>query len=149
MTNSRFKRGSDPKNASRFRNSIGKYKVYRGPQCRNCAACVVSCPDGVHFKAGNAPGLPMIICASAPIPAQNPTILSPNAPQAPQVGLNPIMSSLGDYRWPAELLMSTWYQAETGELPDMDLEYRTGNSGGGFDKLRFRFPDTPPGYPCR
>jgi glutamate synthase domain-containing protein 2 len=53
------------------------------------------------------------------------------------------MKALGDYRWTAELLMSTWYQAETGELPNVDLEYRVGDSGGGFDKLRFRFPDKP------
>jgi glutamate synthase domain-containing protein 2 len=55
-----------------------------------------------------------------------------------------MVSALGDYRWTADLLMSTWYQAETGELPPVDLEYRVGNSGGGFDKLRFRFPEKPP-----
>jgi glutamate synthase domain-containing protein 2 len=35
--------------------------------------------------------------------------------------------------------MSTWHMAETGRLPDNDLEYRVGDSGGGFDKLRFAF----------
>jgi glutamate synthase domain-containing protein 2 len=32
-------------------------------------------------------------------------------------------------------------QAETGEVPRADVEYRVGNSQGGFDKLRFRFPE--------
>ncbi len=47
--------------------------------------------------------------------------------------------ALGDYRWPAELILSTWYQAGSGEPPKNELEYRTGASGGGFDKLDFKF----------
>ncbi len=57
--------------------------------------------------------------------------------------------ALGDYRWPAELILSTWYQAGTGEPPDNELEFRTGDSGGGFDKLDFKFlseeQQLPPG----
>jgi glutamate synthase domain-containing protein 2 len=51
---------------------------------------------------------------------------------------------LGDKRWSPELLMSAWLMAETGRLPKHDLEYRIGESGGGFDKMRLRFPPTPP-----
>jgi glutamate synthase domain-containing protein 2 len=40
--------------------------------------------------------------------------------------------------------MSTWFMAETGQLPKNGIEYRTGDSGGGFDKLRFRFPRRAP-----
>lgn len=47
--------------------------------------------------------------------------------------------SLGDYRWTADLILSTWTQAETGRPPSNGLEYRTGNSGGGFDVLDFKF----------
>ncbi|MBC8496895.1 MAG: FMN-binding glutamate synthase family protein [Anaerolineales bacterium] len=47
--------------------------------------------------------------------------------------------AMGDYRWPAEMILSTWYQAGTREPPDNELEYRTGDSGGGFDKLDFKF----------
>jgi len=47
--------------------------------------------------------------------------------------------ALGDARWPAELILATWYQAGTGEPPENGLEYRTGDSGGGFDKLDFKF----------
>jgi len=51
-------------------------------------------------------------------------------------GLPPAM---GDSRWPAELILSTWHQAATGHPPENGLEYRTGNSGGGFDLLDFKF----------
>lgn len=50
------------------------------------------------------------------------------------------MPALGDYRWTADLILSTWVQAETGQPPTNGLEYRMGNSGGGFDALDFKFP---------
>ena len=67
----------------------------------------------------------------------------------PEMGFAP--PALGDRRWTPELILSTWVQAETGALPTGDLEYRTGHSGGGFDRLDFKFllesewlpPDTP------
>jgi glutamate synthase domain-containing protein 2 len=55
------------------------------------------------------------------------------------------MPALGDQRWTADLILSTWLMAETGCPPrecDSDepaLEYRTGDSGGGFDVLDFKF----------
>ena len=49
--------------------------------------------------------------------------------------------ALGDARWTDELIASTWYMAETGECPD-HLNYKTGKSGGGFDKLAFK--ELPP-----
>jgi glutamate synthase domain-containing protein 2 len=47
--------------------------------------------------------------------------------------------ALGDFRWTADLIYSTWVQAETGRPPQNGLEYRTGDSGGGFDVLDFAF----------
>ncbi len=47
--------------------------------------------------------------------------------------------ALGDPRWPAEMILATWYQAGESKPPENGLEYRTGNSGGGFDKLDFKF----------
>jgi glutamate synthase domain-containing protein 2 len=57
------------------------------------------------------------------------------------LGLNPILETLGDYRWTSEMLIGHWEMAETGNLPVVDLEYDLGNSGGGFDKIRFKLPD--------
>src|SRR5574337_1124619 len=53
-----------------------------------------------------------------------------------------MMPALGDYRWTADLIYATWAQAETGRPPiegPAKLEYRVGNSGGGFDALDFKF----------
>ncbi len=52
------------------------------------------------------------------------------------LGLPPAM---GDSRWPAELILATWAQAESGAPPTNGLEYRVGRSGGGFDALEFAF----------
>jgi len=49
------------------------------------------------------------------------------------------LPAMGDYRWTSDLILSTWLQAETGESPGNGLEYRVGNSGGGFDVLDFKF----------
>ncbi len=59
---------------------------------------------------------------------------------------NPMLSLLGDYRWTADMILATWKMAETGDLPppEYGYEYQCGNSGGGFDRIRFRFPDKPP-----
>jgi glutamate synthase domain-containing protein 2 len=59
--------------------------------------------------------------------------------------INPNLQAFTDYRWPADLILSTWQQAETGEIPQADLEYRVGNSGGGFDRMRLRLPDREDG----
>ncbi len=47
--------------------------------------------------------------------------------------------AMGDARWTADLLLATWEQGETGAPPTHELEYRTGASKGGFDKLDFNF----------
>jgi glutamate synthase domain-containing protein 2 len=49
------------------------------------------------------------------------------------------MPALGDYRWTADLILSTRIQADTGKPPTNGLEYRVGNSDGGFDVLDFNF----------
>jgi glutamate synthase domain-containing protein 2 len=61
--------------------------------------------------------------------------------QALTLGLNPILETLGDYRWTSEMLIAHWEMAETGNLPVVDVEYDLGYSGGGFDKIRFKLPD--------
>jgi glutamate synthase domain-containing protein 2 len=46
--------------------------------------------------------------------------------------------ALGDARWTDHLILSTWHMADTGETPTNGLEYRTGCSEGGFDRLAFK-----------
>jgi len=57
---------------------------------------------------------------------------------------DPAFDTIGDCRWTADLLASTWIMAETGHPPESHLESELGASGGGFDRLRFRFPSSPP-----
>jgi len=42
-----------------------------------------------------------------------------------------VPSALGNKRWTGELILSTYEQALTGELPKNGLEYCVGSSGGG------------------
>jgi len=49
------------------------------------------------------------------------------------------LPALGDHRWTADLILSTWLQAETATPPSNGREHRVGNSGGGFDVLDFKF----------
>jgi glutamate synthase domain-containing protein 2 len=53
------------------------------------------------------------------------------------------MDSIGDPRWTSDLILSTWHMASTGHVPGHGIEYRHGESGGGFDRLRFAFPEQP------
>ncbi len=46
--------------------------------------------------------------------------------------------ALGNKRWTGDLILSTYQQALTGEVPKNDLEYKTGDSGGGFDVLGWK-----------
>jgi glutamate synthase domain-containing protein 2 len=48
--------------------------------------------------------------------------------------------TIGDYRWTRDLILGTWKQAETG-LPLKGQRYEIGNSGGGFDRIIFKFPE--------
>ena len=53
-----------------------------------------------------------------------------------------IPPALGNKRWTGELILATYEQALTGEPPRNGLEYRTGNSGGGFDILGWQKPES-------
>jgi glutamate synthase domain-containing protein 2 len=63
--------------------------------------------------------------------------------QCPQHALtvtrNSSADAMGDPRWSSDLILSTWQQAATGHPAPQHLEQRIGASGGGFDRLRFKF----------
>ncbi len=129
---------------SRFRNPIGKYVVRRSSSCVSCGLCAELCPHGVHvrYENYNQPVRPLDYKCIGPKCEANDFFCVKRCPQkALSVALNPVMETLGDYRWPAEMLVGHWYMAETGELPKTDVEYSLGNSGGGFDKIRFKNPN--------
>ncbi len=129
---------------SRFRNTIGKYTLKRSSACVSCGLCAKLCPYGVHPRYENF-SKPMRPVEHKCIGFQcqhNDFYCIDRCPQqALTLRLNPILETLGDYRWPAEMLIAHWAMAETGTLPSVELEYSLGFSGGGFDKIRFKRPD--------
>ena len=131
----------------RYRNPIGRYKVRRSADCRSCGLCVDLCPYGVHQKP---PGYSLTLrprdhLCIGPSCAQSDRYCIERCPNhALSLARNPTAEAIGDPRWTSDLLLSTWHQAETGHTPVSGLEFQHGASGGGFDKLRFRFPEQPP-----
>ena len=126
----------------RYRNPLGKYKIGRSADCLDCGLCAEVCRYGVHTKPeGYALMLrPKDNRCIGPACAETENYCVARCPQkALSLGLNPNTRCLGDYRWPSDLILSTWYEAETGHTPPPHLEYRCGESGGGFDRLRFKF----------
>jgi glutamate synthase domain-containing protein 2/ferredoxin len=129
---------------SRYRNPIGKYVVRRNSRCISCGLCAKLCPYGVHLRYENYDHTTRPLdyrCIGIKCEA-NDFYCVKNCPQkALSVKENPILETIGDYRWSSEMILAHWYMAETGNLPYVDLEYSLGYSGGGFDKIRFKIPD--------
>ncbi len=131
----------------RYRNPVGKYKVWRSTACIMCGKCAEVCPRGVHVKPEGyrrflRPRDDLCIGFKC---REMGRFCPEHCPRgALRVEISPIYESLGDYRWTADLILSTWRMAETGQVPDGDLEYRVGASGGGFDRIHFRFPKVAP-----
>jgi glutamate synthase domain-containing protein 2/ferredoxin len=128
---------------SRFRNALGRYRVLIGKSCNNCGLCVELCPYGVFIKGSKRPraaGDHLCLGFSC---SKNGFHCVKRCPEnAVSLTINPSFEMLGDKRWTADLLASTWHMAETGKIPHQELNYKTGDSGGGFDKLRFIFPQS-------
>jgi len=53
-----------------------------------------------------------------------------------------IPEAFGNKRWTPELLFATYEQGTTGK-PPKSLEYKVGNSDGGFDRLDFKYTRAP------
>ena len=124
---------------SRFRNTIGKYTIKRSSRCISCGLCAQLCPYGVHLRheGYSKPLRPVEHKCIGFKCRENDFYCIDRCPEkALTLRKNSILDTLGDYRWPAEMLLGHFAMAETGDLPHVDLEYSLGNSGGGFDKIR-------------
>ena len=139
---------SDAKPAgSRYRNPLGKYTVILEKNCNHCGKCAEACRHGVLIKSDNFV-LPhrVSLCKGPKVCKAGGSFCMDRCPEnAIKVGIDPMWKTFGDPRWTADLITSTWMQAETSMPPDgSGLEYKIGDSGGGFDKMEFVFPDEPP-----
>jgi glutamate synthase domain-containing protein 2/ferredoxin len=131
---------------SRYRNSISKYIIRRTGDCIRCGKCAQVCPYGVHvdkpgYKFFAEPRLDLCIGTACSETDHYCVAACPKS--ALRIMENPMMQAFGDYRWTSDLILATWRMAETGDVPsgEYGLEYDCGNSGGGFDRLRFKFPE--------
>jgi glutamate synthase domain-containing protein 2/ferredoxin len=131
----------------RYRNEIGKYTIHRSAKCESCGKCVVTCEHGVHirpeaYQLMTRPFDYRCIGSECAKTGSYCVDACPNG--ALELMENQAFKTLGDFRWTADLLASTWHMAETGHAPPPHLESAVGDSGGGFDKLRFHFPNAVP-----
>jgi glutamate synthase domain-containing protein 2/ferredoxin len=129
---------------SRFRNTIGKYTIRRSARCTSCGLCAELCPYGVHRRYENysKPIRPIDHkCIGFRCKKTDHYCIERCPENALTLKENPLLETLGDYRWPADMLLAHWEMAETGSLPNVGLEHNLGYSGGGFDKIRFVHPD--------
>ena len=130
---------------SRFRFGLSKHRLAISPSCTNCGICIELCPYGVYAKGAKAPRIPNEHLCLGPGCDKNTFYCVGRCPVAAiSMRPNPSFQLLGDKRWTADLLASTWHMAETGHSPYQDLNYKTGDSGGGFDKLRLLYPSNGP-----
>ncbi len=126
---------------SRFRNTMAKYIIRRNSRCTSCGLCAELCPYEVHprYDIYSRPIRPKDHKCLGFSCRENDFFCVKQCPEkALTLSLNPLLETLGDYRWTAEMLLGHWEMAETGDLPMVNLEYNLGNSGGGFDKIRFK-----------
>jgi ferredoxin len=131
----------------RYRNEIGKYGIHRASTCISCGACVDTCAYGVHTRPA---GYRQVVrpfdyrCIGPECEKSGRFCITGCPKHALTLDENPVFKTLGDQRWTPDLLAAIWHMAETGRRPPAHLESRVGNSGGGFDRLRFVFPSEPP-----
>jgi len=131
----------------RYRSEIGKFSIHRDSSCINCGRCAEACLHGVHTRPE---GYRQMIrpfdyrCIGRVCEKTDHCCVKLCPQEALSLSVNPAFGTLGDYRWTGDLLASNWHMAETGGAPPGHLEREIGASGGGFDRLRFCFPPSPP-----
>jgi len=130
---------------SRFRRSLSKFRVVRTSACIACGKCTEVCAYGAHVKGGRRMLAPRShMCRGPEVCRAADAYCVDFCPVgAIRVGVDPMWETFGDARWSSDLIVGTWIQAETGYPPERDIEYRVGNSGGGFDRIDFGFDDKP------
>lgn len=126
--------------------TIDRYDVILDrAKCTTCGICAQTCPEYIGsanieyeaFKKSNG-FLRITNTRNCCIGSDCRRCVEACPTGALTVRINPQYLILGDKRWTADLILSTWEQAESVKLSGR-YEFRTGDSGGGFDRIRFDF----------
>jgi ferredoxin len=131
----------------RYRNEIGKFSIRRDSNCIHCGRCVELCPEGVHRRPEGYRQVTRPLdyrCIGYDCEKTDHYCVAACPQHALSLSENPVFETMGDCRWTPDLIVSAWQMAETGNPPKAFLEREVGGSGGGFDRLRFRKPASPP-----
>lgn len=124
---------------------INRFTVVRADACISCGLCASLCPYGVHKRIeGHGKILsPDDRSCIGPACSVNYFFCVANCPtRSLSVKTSDTYLSMGDPRWTSDMILATWAQAETGRPLPLDHPGNTGASGGGFDKLFFKVPET-------
>ncbi|MGI5834965.1 MAG: glutamate synthase-related protein [Chloroflexota bacterium] len=121
---------------------VAKWQVARSAACTHCGICVEVCPTGVHSTGDGFSRIPQPrseLCAG--IGCLGDRDCTTECPEKALV-VSPASGYqlLGDPRWTADLLTSTWFEAEHGVAPRRELMNLLPGSAG-------RLPALPSG--CR
>lgn len=130
---------------SRFLSPVAKFRVSLLEKCFHCGLCVELCPvrvferkEGFNYVFASSPDRCL-----GPSCQQGSFLCAKKCPvQAIEIETDPQWKTLGDFRWTPDLILTTWEQAETGEIPQSNFEYKIGGSRGGFDNFDFLIKDS-------
>ena len=130
----------------RYRNAIGRYTVRRSADCVACGLCAELCPQGVHSGRRDTAWR----CARATSSASARTARRPTttASRAARSRRSPCCAIRPPTRWATRAgpPTSSWRpgtRPRPAMRPPPGSSTGTAQSGGGFDQLRFGFPETP------
>jgi len=124
---------------------VNRFTVTRANTCISCGMCASLCPYGVHKRIeGHVKILqPDDRKCIGPSCEVNYFFCVANCPtNSLSVKTSETFVSLGDPRWTSEMILATWAMAETGRPLSIEHPGNVGASGGGFDSLQFKLPES-------
>ncbi|UCD58717.1 MAG: 4Fe-4S binding protein, partial [Candidatus Hydrogenedentota bacterium] len=90
---------------SRFRNRVSKYRVFRSHACTACGTCAELCPYGVHVRSGDRMLRPREwLCIGTTCRDNDFYCVNQCPEKALSMTINPLFETLGDVRWPADMI---------------------------------------------
>ena len=112
--------------------------------CIKCGGCVeASSYLVVHTKSGGYLRRPRsYLCLGFACREKEFFCVAKCPAKALRLSIHPVYGTLGDRRWPADLLLSTWWQAEWGNSPIPTSNIGWGTPAAASIKCVFSFPNT-------